>query len=549
MDLTSITPMASDPPASAPPPRGRTVSRKRSRYRGRVLLLAVLVLSGVAGWLVLRHRDSGPRTHLETEVVAYGDLPREIVTRGELEPSETTDLFCRVKALTGNTFATTIKWVAEQGAWVKRGDLVVLLDDAQFQEDLAQRRVPLEQARSDWLLAVENHKIVVSQNASDIASAQSALRLAELDLKKYVEADHELLRIDLTGRLKMAEADVLAAREHLAFTERMNRKGFASEAQARAERNRAASMQLNVEALRDQLTVLDRYGHPSTLADLQGKVALARHALQLAKEQARSKEAQADIDRLSKQRVYQKLLTRYHEIEAEVAKCRIVAPHEGMVIYHMSEQTRMGSGGYQAIVAEGEQVREGQKLLRIAQLKHLVVRTYVHEALIGHVHGEDEVASREQLQKAEIRLEALPDRVFRGHVVRVGTVPYLINGRMDGTLAFQTLIAIDEPVDGLHPDMSARITIFQDDASPRNVLTVPVDAILPGVGNHRKLYVMKDEGPEEREVVVGFSNDDVAQIVSGLEEGEEVVVHPEELGEERGLHIGGATKHRRAHRR
>jgi len=78
---------------------------------------------------------------------------------------------------------------------------------------------------------------------------------------------------------------------------------------------------------------------------------------------------------------------------------------------------------------------------------------------------------------------------------------------------------------------------------------VPVDAILPGLGNHRKLYVLKEEGPEEREVVVGFSNDEEAQILSGLQEGEEVVVNPEELTEQRGVRSGGATKHRRTRRR
>src|SRR5262249_42991128 len=179
----------------------------------------------------------------------------------------------------------------------------------------------------------------------------------------------------------------------------------------------------------------------------------------------------------------------YREIEAEAAKCRIVAPHDGLVVYTMSEQTRSGSGGFQPIIATGEQVREGQKLVRVIQLQRMVVSTWVHEALIGHVHGEDEVASRSQLQKALIRIDAMPDRVLHGHVKLVGAVPWLINGTMDGTKAFRTTIAIDEPVEGLRPDMSARVTILMEDA-PHDVLTVPVDAILPGFGSHRKLYAL-----------------------------------------------------------
>jgi multidrug efflux pump subunit AcrA (membrane-fusion protein) len=493
-------------------------------------------------------RDGRPHANFETEPAQYDDVSMDITTRGDLEPSETTDLFCHVKALAGSPFSSTIKWIAAPGAWVKRGDLVVQLDDAAHVEDLAQRRVPLEQARADWLLAAENHKIVLSQNASDIAAAEGAARLAELDLKKYIEADHEQTRKDILGRLKLAEADLLGAREHLAFTVRMNRRGFASDSQARAERNRTEAMRLTLETTEEALATLDSYGHPRALAEFQAKADEARRAVQLARRQARSKEIQADIDRLSKQRVYQKLLTRYHEIEAEVAKCRIVAPHDGMVLYHMSDQSRTGYGNYQAIVAEGEQVREGQKLVRIAQLKRLLVRTWIQEASIGHVHGEDEMPSREAFQKALIKVDALPDRVYHGHVKVVGTVPSMINGRMDGTQYFRATIVIDDPVDTLRPDMSARVTILESDA-PHQVLTVPVDAILPGVGSHRKLYVLNEEGPQEREVVVGYANEDVAQIVSGLEAGEEVVVNPEEVDEERG-HLGsGVPSHRRAHRR
>src|SRR5262249_48055205 len=202
--------------------------------------------------------------------------------------------------------------------------------------------------------AIENQKMVVSQNESDIASAELALRLAEIDLKKYLEADYEQMRRDLLGQLKLAEANLLTAREHQAFTERMNRRGFSSDGQVRAERSRTNTIEMGVEALREQLAVLEKYGYPRDLADLRGKAAEARRAVDRAKEQAKAKEIQTDIDRLSKERIYQKRLTRYHEIEAEAAKCRIVAPHDGMVVYCMSDQTRSGTGGYQPVVAEGE---------------------------------------------------------------------------------------------------------------------------------------------------------------------------------------------------
>jgi HlyD family secretion protein len=492
--------------------------------------------------------DKRPREGLEIEKVQRGDLPMEIVSRGELEPTQATDLICRVKALGNSAYSATIKWIAEQGRFVKRGECVVLLDDAPFQEDLALRRVPLEQARADWLLAAENKKIVMSQGESDIAAAEAANRLATIDLRKYVEADRGVARNDLLGRLKLAESDLLAAREHLAFTERIRLRGFASEAQARAERYRTEATQRALDLLKEDLDVLDKYTDPRMTAELEAKVSETRRAIALAKEQAKCKEIQADTDRLSKQRIYQRRLNRYHEIQAEAAKCRITAPHDGLVLYYTSAQALSGVGNYQAVVAEGEQVRDGQILVRVAQLRQMVVRTWVHEAEIARVHGEDEVASRTEFQPALIRLDALPSRVLHGHVKQVGAVPFLINGRMDGTKAFRTTLVIDDPVDGLRPDMSAQVTI-QLQETPHDAITVPVDAVLPGLGNHRKLYVLGDEGPHEREVVVGFSNDDSVQILSGLEEGEEVVVNPKDVPAERGRYSPGPAKHRRVRSR
>jgi len=57
---------------------------------------------------------------------------------------------------------------------------------------------------------------------------------------------------------------------------------------------------------------------------------------------------------------------------------------------------------------------------------------------------------------------------------------------------------------------------------------VPIQAIVGGTesGPNRKIYAMTPTGPEEREIVVGFANEKMAEIVSGLEEGDRVVENP-----------------------
>jgi multidrug resistance efflux pump len=546
-------------------------ARSRRRRGALVLALAFLfTLSGLVAWVLVHGRPS--RRGLETERVSYHRIPQDIELRGDLEPAETSDIVCRVKSLVPNSiFSTSISWVIGEGTKVKRGQLLVQLDDSGFREDLATRQVTLEQARSDWLIAEENLKIVRSQNESDIRAAEVAFELAGITLRKYVEADYEQAHTDVEGRLAQAEADVQMWRERVAYTRRMVRKGFVGTSQEQAEQNKLAAAEDALQGVRNELHVLERFGRVLNETDLRNKAAEARFAVDRVKKQARAKEAQARADRLSKQLVFEQTRDRCRELEEQIANCRLVAPQEGMVLYFTSDQLRYARG-QQGVIAQGETVTYGQKLLRVTQLQKMVVRTYIQEGLIARVHSEDREHGDAQESKtsscdpyarmggepsvagqpscgsapeqARIRLDAFPGQVLHGHVKKVATVGTGLS-RSDSNVYFLTFVAIDDHVPGLRPNMSAHVTVLVDDA-PAHVLTVPVDAILPGVGDHRQCFVLTGDGPKERDIVVGAHNASQAEVRSGLQEGEEVVVNPEEaLGEQgRELPPGEGTHHR-----
>ena len=68
--------------------------------------------------------------------------------------------------------------------------------------------------------------------------------------------------------------------------------------------------------------------------------------------------------------------------------------------------TRFGGGVQQAIVAQGEPVREGQKLLRVVGLKQMAVQTRVHEALVAGDWSTFSRDGREFLLSADDEREA-----------------------------------------------------------------------------------------------------------------------------------------------
>jgi multidrug resistance efflux pump len=523
------------------------------------------------------HRPGRP-THGELilHTVKYENVELNLSEHGDLEPAVTSDVECRVKAGTPNsTIATTIKWVIEEGTFVRgprpdnpTGDLLVELDDSGLIEQQKVQKIAVAKARSDKIQAEEVYKITESQNASDVKTAETKVELAALDLMKYTGlSEEEVFKPETTARLRRelqaasradrraareiaaedlkryrtgdylsslkdslgqvegAETDLSQEEDREAWTYRMVRKGYQTASQARAESAHKETYQLALNKAILGLDVLVKYTKVSQLTQYLTALEEARRGLERTRAQAHAKEVQARTDREAKRLLWELEEGRLRDYDTQIAHCKLYAPHDGLVLYYIPEQVRSGSGSQQSIVAQGEPVREGQKLIQLPDLRQLQVGTRIHEAVISRVH---------KGQPALIRVDALGERALRGHVQSVATFATQVGWPVD-VRAFVTKVAIDpDEIEGLdlHPGMSAEVVI--GGAAAEHVLAVPTEAIVGGseLGAERKVFVMTADGPEERAVTVGSSNPHLAEIKSGLNEGDEVIVNPGALAHE-----------------
>jgi multidrug efflux pump subunit AcrA (membrane-fusion protein) len=526
----------------------------------------VALLAAAGG---LRFWGPAARADIPTHRVTYEDLEVTITERGSLESAENSDIICRVKARSPNsTVATTIRWVIDDGTQVKKGDRLVQLDDSGLHEQRKAQAITVEQAAAALEQAEQNLTIVRSQNKSDLATAELALELAEIDKKKYELGEYLQTREEIKGRISIAQTDLAMWQERAAWSERMSRPGlrFVTTAQAQADEARLRSAEIALQKVQEEMRVLERFTLERTLKDLNGKIAEARRAIERVDAQNKAKDATAQADRNAKRSIFEQERIRLNDIDEEIRKCLILAPQDGLVVYFVPEQSRFGSGSQQSIVAQGEPVREGQKLMRIPNLNKMVVATRIHEAMISRVRGEklrrngigeavtagwllacplhnaaglmyfdDLRESKKSLeyeqvaqgQRALVRVEAFPSRLLPAEVKTVATVASQQDWMSADVKVYQAMVAIHEAVPGLKPGMTAEVTI-QTDSNRERVLTVPLQAILGSVdmGDKRRVYVMTDRGPEPRDVVIGMSNDVKAEVVSGLAEGELVVQDP-----------------------
>ena len=154
-------------------------------------------------------------------------------------------------------------------------------------------------------------------------------------------------------------------------------------------------------------------------------------------------------------------------------------------------------------------VNSGTTLMTIANLEKLLVETHVNQV---------DVAKLAQDQRVKLRAESLKDLEMDARIsfiAPIATVKNSIKG-------FQVQALIEKPNARLRPGMTVSMTVPV--ASADDALSVPISAVFKGDGGKKVVYVRTGENSEKREVKIGITNIDYAQILNGLKEGEEILL-------------------------
>jgi RND family efflux transporter MFP subunit len=511
-------------------PRPAGIARgRKSIVFGVMILSAAIVLIGLwkSGSLFARQRYSGP-----TWTVRKEKLKLTIVARGNLEAVNNNDIKCEVRSGTkGSTVSTTIKWLVEEGTEVKKGDLLMVLDSSGLQEQLKDKTKDVDKAYADKVAADEGVRIQEIGNESAVEAAKNARDLAKIELEKYVKGDYVAALKDIDGKIVTTKSDLEDWKDRAAWSARMVKKGLLSKVQADADKSRAEASQITLDNYDVQKQVLEKYTQKREIQDRTAKLAEAERGIRKAEIEARSNLAQKVAAKKTAESIYQSELARKEDLEAQIAKCTIRSPQDGLVVYFVPEQVRGGGGSQQSVVAQGEPVREGQKMIQIPDLSKMLVTVKVPEAFVSNLKNPDAHDKNAPRQKAQIKVDSFSKDLLTGHVKSVDTVASTQDWFASDVKVYKTKVSIHESLPGLKPGMSAEVTILAEE-SPEEVLVVPVQAVLGTIsaGAERKCFVVVPGGePELRDIVVGKSNERVVAITSGLNEGEQVVLNPTPL--------------------
>jgi macrolide-specific efflux system membrane fusion protein len=267
----------------------------------------------------------------------------------------------------------------------------------------------------------------------------------------------------------------------------------------------------------------DRVEPGDLLAELDATELRARVAQSLAAlNTARAQLDYADIDLRRKREMSDSGVVAQSELDAATNAQRVaetrVQESEANLSYSRTQlsyaEVRAPIGGVVASVStqEGETVAASfttPTFVTIIDLDRLELWAYVDETDIGRVA---------QGQRASFSVDTYPDNDFEGIVVSVHPDAVIENTVVN----YITIISIgDRQGKTLRPEMTANVTLFLE--TRENVLAVPRRAVRREQGRY-VVYVLTPDGREQREVRVGWRDDQYTEIVSGLAEGDSVLI-------------------------
>ena len=177
---------------------------------------------------------------------------------------------------------------------------------------------------------------------------------------------------------------------------------------------------------------------------------------------------------------------------------KITAPYDGVVTWRFSDT---GS-----LVQAGTSTNSGLPVVTLAQIDVLRLRIPVPESLTSKIRTGD---------TADVRVQATGEH-FTGKVAR------FTNSLDPSTRTMQVEIDVPNPHYHLQPGMYAEVHLSAN--SVANALTVPIEAVKRSDDAASVLVIDAQNRVESRAVQLGVESSNNVEILSGLTQGEKVVV-------------------------
>lgn len=298
-------------------------------------------------------------------------------------------------------------------------------------------------------------------------------------------------------QLAKARADLLTAEEQLRNARAGGPPGQVAQTAGDLQIARIdlANLEKNQEALKK--LVAEKAATEAELNQNQIKIAEAQATVQTLEQQKAALATQAQVTVQSAELAAQQARSQITTLENQVATATVKSPIDGTL--------------YALPVYWGEYVQVGQLVAEVADLHNVRVRAFVDESDLGVLAPN---------QPVQITWDGLPGHVWHG---RTEAVPKQVTTQGVRSVG-EVLCSVENSNLELIPNLNVDVRI--EWSRRQNALVVPRGAVHVD-GSQHFVFVVSDDTLHRRPVQLGIADPTVFEVVSGLNQGEQVALSGE----------------------
>lgn len=458
---------------------------------------------------------------VDVATVKRADMESSLSYSGSVKASTEVNVVPKISA-------RITKLNVDVGSAVKAGQVIAQLDTSTLDAQVAQAQDALDSAK------IKLAEVQAGPRAGNVESAKANLAAAEAKLAGLKAGPREQSVAQAKANLDAAKAKLAQLKEgptdaqikqaQLAISQAKNSL-YAAQVKkdgdcnphnpdylCKASQASTDAAQTAVEQAEQQLAILKAPPSKAALAQAQAAIDAAQQQYELAQTpytaqdiaqaQAAVNAAQAQLN-LAEQpytdndlKLAQVAVNQAKDgldlAKLQLADAKVTAPIDGIVSQKLLDQGAMASPSTPIVTIIS---------------KNVEIDINVEESKLGLVAAG---------QKATVRVPAYPDAAFAASVVGA---PPTVDPK--SRTALVQLAAVD-PKGQLKPGMYATVAVTV--APQKNVLVVPITALVNDNGQTEVYLVQKDNTIKVQPVTVGVQDQQNAEITKGLSEGQMVVV-------------------------
>lgn len=474
--------------------------------RQKPLIFGLILLAVVAGIAALIKSSQPPPQESSYYEVKRGDFLISIVEGGNIQAVNEVAVRSEVEG------TARIIFIVPEGSTVKKGQLVVELDSSAATDAVSQQQINVEKAQFALIQAEQQLAIQKSTVDSEVSAAKLKVEFAQSDLDKYVKGELEQTRRNAQIEITNVVENLQIAEERLEWSVKLEKNGYETKANLDKDRLAVSQTKLKLEQALKALELLEIFDFPKKKRALEAALQEATENLDRVNLQGERKLAQYAADLDTQKKTLDLSVTKLERDKKQLMSAKIYAPQDGLVVY--------GGGGddhrfsSESMIEEGAVVRNRQEIIKLPDVSAMKLTVKIHESHINQIRLG---------QPAYVVFDSMPDRRFQGVVNKVAPLPDNQSRFGNPNLkVYATEILINDKLPNIKPGISARAEVVITNL--QKVLTVPIQAVTTRKG--KQVVYLSGSPPQNTPVTVGMYNVKFIEILSGLKEGDRVLLSP-----------------------